>query len=201
MHHPHLVTRAAGRNVKALLEEFLVAHGKWAALCSIHERDENNVALVALELRGVAAEQAVKLVAIGRDARAQEIVDFERLLIADQRNDSEAKRLARAVVLIFGLFNGRSDERGGSQRFLAIDFAVAAGARNAIGHGVRKQMHAASVAQWLDAPIVGNHVAELNDFRDATEVFDEAGGAAKGLPRKVVDGNLAVVEIGVGDAL
>src|SRR5438477_10191227 len=127
MHHPHLVTRAAGRNVKALLEEFLVAHGKWAALCSIHERDENNVALVALELRGVAAEQAVKLVAIGRDARAQEIVDFERLLIADQRKDYEAKRLARAVVLIFGLLIGRRDARGGGRGFLALDVRVVAG--------------------------------------------------------------------------
>ena len=31
-------------------------------------------------------------------------------------------------------------------------------------------------------------------------MFDQTRGAAEGLPREVVDGNLAVVEIGVGDA-
>src|SRR5256886_7151891 len=49
------------------------------------------------------------------------------------------------------------------------------------------------VAQRLDAPIVGNHVAELNDFRDATEMLDKASRAAEGLPRQVVDGDLAVI--------
>src|SRR5256886_15559439 len=60
-------------------------------------------------------------------------------------------------------------------------------------HRVRKQMHTAGVAQRLDAPIVGNHVAELNDFRDATEMLDKASRAAEGLPRQVVDGDLAVI--------
>src|SRR5262245_54294182 len=62
-------------------------------------------------------------------------------------------------------------------------------------------MHAAGIAKRLDPPIIGNHVAELNDFRDAAEVLDEARRAAERLPREVVNGNLAVVEIGVRNAL
>src|SRR5690348_4543303 len=200
MNDPHLVAGAAGGDVEALLEEFLVAHGKGAALRGVHERDENDIALVALELRGIAAEQTMEFVAIGRNMCAQEIVDFERLFIADERNNAEAERLARAVVLILGLLYRGSDERRGGQGLLAIDFAIAAGARNTIGNRVREQMHAAGVAQRLDAPIVRNHVAELNDFRDATEMFDKASSASEGLPREVVNGNLTVVEIGVRNA-
>src|SRR5260370_25388792 len=60
-------------------------------------------------------------------------------------------------------------------------------------------MDATGIAQGLDAVIVRNQVAELDDFRDATEMFDEASGAAKGLAREVVDGNLPIEEIGIGD--
>jgi hypothetical protein len=56
---------------------------------------------------------------------------------------------------------------------------------------------AARVTQRLDAPVVRNHVAELNDFWNAAEVLDQTGRAAEGLPCLVVDGDLAVVEIGV----
>src|SRR2546429_6734338 len=133
--------------------------------------------------------------------RTQQVIDFERLFIADKRHDAKAERLTCAIVLILALFHRRGDERGRGQCLPAIDLAVAAGARNAIGHRVRKQMHTAGVAQRLDAPIVGNHVAELNDFRDATEMLDKASRAAEGLPRQVVDGDLAVIQIGVRDAL
>ena len=134
---PHLVAGAASGDVEALLEKLLVAHGKRATLGGIHERNENDVALVALELRGVAAEQAVKFVAIRRDVGAQQIVDFERLFVADERNYAEAERLARAIVLILGLLYRGSDEGRSGQRLLAIHFAVAAGSRNVIGNGVR----------------------------------------------------------------
>src|SRR2546425_8725288 len=50
------------------------------------------------------------------------------------------------------------------------------------------------------APIIRDHVAELNYLRHTPEMLDEAGGAAKGLARQVVDGDLTVVQIGVGDA-
>src|SRR5690349_12668488 len=80
-----------------------------------------------------------------------------------------------------------------------VDFAIAAGARNAIRNCVRQQMYTTGVTQRLDTPVVGNHIAELNDFRNAAEVFDEASGAAEGLPSEVVDGDLPVVQIGIGD--
>src|SRR5690242_13641939 len=200
MDDPHLIAGAAGGDVEALLEKLLIAHGERAALRGVNKRNKNDIAFVALELRGVAAEQAVKFVTIGRDVRAQQIVDFESLFVADKRNNAEAERLARAIVLILGLLHRGSNKGGGRERFLAIDFAVAGGARNAIGNGVRQQMDAAGVAQRLDAPIVGNHVAELNDFGNAPEMLDETSGAAEGLPCEVVNGNLAVVEIGVGNA-
>jgi hypothetical protein len=56
----------------------------------VDEGDKDDVALVTLELRGVSAEDAVEFVAIGRDVRANEIVDFDGLLIANERNNSEA---------------------------------------------------------------------------------------------------------------
>ena len=67
MNDPHLVAGAAGGDVETLLEEFLVTHGERAALRGVHKRNENDVALVALELRGVTAEQAVEFVAIKAD--------------------------------------------------------------------------------------------------------------------------------------
>src|SRR5205814_3446594 len=61
-------------------------------------------------------------------------------------------------------------------------------------------MDTAGITQRLDAVIVGNHVAELDDLRHAAEVFNQAGRAAEGLSREVINGNLTVVEIGVGNS-
>src|SRR5436853_158722 len=61
-------------------------------------------------------------------------------------------------------------------------------------------MDTTGIAQRLDAVIVRNQVAELDDFRNATEMFDQASGAPEGLAREVVDGNLTIVEIGIGDS-
>src|SRR5215471_1147515 len=61
-------------------------------------------------------------------------------------------------------------------------------------------MHPAGVAERLDAPVVRNHVAKLNDFRNTPEMLNQASGASEGLPREVVDGDLAIVEIGIGNA-
>src|SRR4029077_14904297 len=125
--------------------------------------------------------------------------NLDGLFIADQRNDAEAGGLSGIVLLIFRLLDGRRKEGSGGQRFLTIDFAVTAGPRDMIGDGVRAEPDAAGIAQGLDAVIVGNQVAELDDFRDATEMFHKASGAAERLAREVVDGDLTVVEIGVGD--
>ncbi len=53
--NPHLVTGATGGDVEALLEQFLIAKRERAALSGVDERDEDDVALVALELSGVTA--------------------------------------------------------------------------------------------------------------------------------------------------
>jgi hypothetical protein len=63
--NPHLIAGAAGGDVEALLEEFLVAKRERAALCGVNQRNEDYVAFVALELGGVSAEKAVELVAVG----------------------------------------------------------------------------------------------------------------------------------------
>ncbi len=181
--NPHLVTRAAGGDVEALLEEFLVAEGEGAALSGVHQRDEDDVAFVALELSGVTAEQAVELVAVRREMPAEKIVNLDGLFIADQGNYAETGGLASIVLFVFGLFDGRDEERSSSQGFLSIDLAVAAGAGNAISDGVRAEANPAGIAQRFDAVIVGNQVAELDDFRDAPEMFDEASGAAERLAR------------------
>jgi hypothetical protein len=66
--------------------------------------------------------------------------------------------------------------------------------------GVWPQMDAVCVAQGLDAAVVGNHIAELDDLRNAPEMFDKTRRAAERLPSEIVDGNLPVVEIGVRDS-
>src|SRR5258707_15498972 len=61
-------------------------------------------------------------------------------------------------------------------------------------------MNTARIPQWFDAMIVRNHVAELDDFRHTAEMLDEARSTAEGLPREVVDGDLAIVQIGIWNA-
>jgi len=170
-------------------------------LCSVNEGDEDDVAFIALELSGVSAEETMEFIAVGRKVGTKEIVNLDGLFIADKRDDAEAGGLSGIVLFIFRLLDRRDEERGSGQGLLMINLAVAARPGDAIGNGMRAEPHAAGVAQGLDAVIVGNQVAELDDFRDATEMLDEASGAAKGLAREIVNGNLTIVEIGIGDAL
>jgi hypothetical protein len=62
--NPHLVASAAGGNVEPLFEEFLITQRQGSALCSVNEGDKNDVAFIALELCGIAAQQAMTLVSI-----------------------------------------------------------------------------------------------------------------------------------------
>src|SRR5580693_10687383 len=97
----------------------------------------------------------------------EETINFKSLLVADERDNTEACRLPSVIFLVFGLLNSGGKERGNGKRFLAIDLAIAAGALSTIGNRMRPEMHPAGVAQRLDTHIVRNHVAELNDFGDA----------------------------------
>src|SRR5260370_3994181 len=198
--NPHLVAGGAGGDVEAVLEQFLIAKRERAPLSGVNQRNEDDVAFVALELSGITAQKAMKFVAVGREMGAEKIVNLDGLFITDKRNHAKAGGLPGIILLVFGLLDGCDKERGGGKRFLTIDFAVAAGAGNTISDGVRTETNAAGIAQRLDAVIVGNQIAELDDFWDAAEVFYEASGAAKGLAREVVDRNLTIVEIGIGNS-
>src|SRR5258708_30404991 len=66
--------------------------------------------------------------------------------------------------------------------------------------GVRPQMDTACITQWLDAAVVRDHVAELNDFGNAPEMFDKAGGPAERLAGQVVDRDFSVVKVGITGA-
>jgi hypothetical protein len=83
----------------------------------------------------------MELVAVGRDVRPDEAVDFDGLLVADQRNHSEAQRLAYIILLVFGLLDCSRKERSDRQRFLAIDLTVAAGPGDAMRDGVRPKSY------------------------------------------------------------
>src|SRR5260370_27285198 len=142
----------------------------------------------------------MEFIAVWRKMGTEKIVNFDGLLVADQGNHAKAGGLAGIVFLICRLVDRGGEEGRGGQGFVTIDLAVAAGAGDAISDGVRAEPDAAGVTQRLDAVIVGNQVAKLDDFRDATEMFDEASGAAERLASKIVDGDLSVVEIGIGDS-
>src|SRR4029077_3456896 len=121
------------------------------------------------------------LVAVRRNVLAKEIVNFNGLLVAHQRDDTETERLTGVVLFVFRLLDRGGYQRGHCKSFLAVDLTIAVGAGNAMRDSVWAKLDAAGVPQRLDAPIVGNHVAELNDFRHTAEMFDEAGCAAKRL--------------------
>src|SRR5215472_5470719 len=103
MDDPHLVTPAAGGNVEALFEELLIAQPQRAAFRGIDQGDEDHVALVTLELRRAAAKQAMHLIAVGREILAQQTIDRDRLIVADQRNYPETNRPSVFVDLILRL--------------------------------------------------------------------------------------------------
>src|SRR5258706_14386488 len=134
MDDPHLVAGAAGGHVETLLEEFLIAKRQGPALGSINEGDKDDVALVALELRGVTAEKVALFVTVRRDVLAKEIVNFNGLLVAHQRDDAEAERLTGVVLFVFRLLDRGGDQRGYCKSFLAGDLTVTDRAWNAIGH-------------------------------------------------------------------
>ncbi len=143
---PHLVACAAGSDIETLFEKFLIAQRERAAFSCIDQRNENHVALVTLELRGVSAQHPMEFVAVGRNVRANQVIDFDGLLVAHQRNHSEAQRLPRVVLLIFGLLHRGRKQRGDGDSFLAIDLAVAVGPRDAMRNGVRPEVDAAGIA-------------------------------------------------------
>src|SRR5580704_10075969 len=66
--------------------------------------------------------------------------------------------------------------------------------------GVGTQMNATRIAQRLDTPVVRNHIAELNDFGNAPEMFDETRGPAERLAGEIVNRDLSVVKVGVRNA-
>src|SRR5260370_360866 len=132
---------------------------------------------------------------------AQQTVDGNRLVITDQRNYAEANRAPALVDLVLGLLGGRSYERGDGQGLLAIDLFVAARSRNVIRDQRRPYLHAAGIAKGFHTAVVRNHVAELYDLRHAPEMFDQAGGSPKGLTRQVIDGNLAIVKVRIGNSV
>ncbi len=110
MNDPHLVASAAGGDVKTLFEQFLIPQRERTVLSGVDQRNEHHVAFVSLELRGVSAKDAMEFVAFGRNMGADQVVDFDGLLIADQRNHPEAQGLAGVVLLVFGLFDRSGDQ-------------------------------------------------------------------------------------------
>jgi len=83
MDHPHLIACATRRHVVALLKHLLIAESQRPAGRSVHDREENNIALIALELRGRAAQNAMALIQIRSNVRVQQSVDFKGLVFAD----------------------------------------------------------------------------------------------------------------------
>jgi hypothetical protein len=55
----------------------------------------------------------------------------------------------------------------------------------------------ARIAKGFHPTFIGNPVAELNDLRDAPEMFDKTSSAPKRLTCEVVNGNLSVIQVGI----
>src|SRR5262249_42059386 len=99
--------------VEALLEALLIAERKWTALCSVDERQEHDVALVALKVRGVPADDAAALELPGQQVPSKQALDLVCLLLADERDDAERRA---GVGLVF--------ERGDEERRHRLRFGT-----------------------------------------------------------------------------
>ena len=70
-----------------------------------------SVTLITLELRGVAAKNPMKLIAVRRNTCVDEVVDFDGLFVTDEGYHADAQRLAPVVLAVFGLLHGGGNER------------------------------------------------------------------------------------------
>ena len=116
MDDPELVARAADGDIVAFFEKVLrsgVALGVGAFVWrAVHHGQEDDIAFVALELGCVAAEQAVFGENIRGDAGAQFAVDENGLLVAEERDDSEARGASGFVDFVFLVVEAGDEQRG-----------------------------------------------------------------------------------------
>src|SRR5215467_9380501 len=131
----------------------------------------------------------------------QQPVDFEGLLLTHQRHHTETGRPPEFVGLVFLLFQGRDDERSNDRGFFVVYLSFTCRALDVIGEDVRPDPNSARIPQWLDVTIVGELIAELNDLRDAAEVFHQSNGFAERLTGQIVDRGLSVVQMAVRNPL
>src|ERR1700674_4634275 len=110
MNNPHLISGAARGNVEALLKHLLFAEWQGPAFSSIHDRKEHEIALVTLKLCCSTTENSAALKFFRRKASAQLLLDLERLVFPDKRDNANRYSFSMFVQLVFLLFSGRSDQ-------------------------------------------------------------------------------------------
>ena len=66
---------------------------------------------------------------------------------------------------------------------------------------MRAKDDTAGIAERFDSAVIRNLIAELNDLRNTPEMFHKTSRSAKGLPGEVVNRNLSIIEMGIGDSL
>src|ERR1700742_5060898 len=106
--------------------------------------------------------------------RMQQLVDLQRLIFSNQRNNAEAGSLASLVELIFRLLDRRDHQRSDCLSLLPIHFPVSAGALHSDRDGVWTQRDARCITKRLDLAEIRQFVAELNDFGHTTKMLDQA---------------------------
>ncbi len=193
--HPHLVAGPAGGHVVALDEHFLGAQGQRAVRGRIHQRQEDHVALVALELGGGAAHHPSFAVFGQVEVAGEQAVDGQSLLLAHHADHAH-----RSPGILRLLATG-GEQRGHLQRLLVVDPLGGLAHVHPVGHRGRSHPDTRALAQGLHFALVAHGVGEGDDLGDRAEVLQQPDSASEGAPRQVVDRGLAVEQLAVGHVL
>ena len=167
MDHPELVPGPAGRDVEHLYHILPLADGQRPVRGRVDHGQEDDIALVPLKLRCIAAKETPLLVLGHREPPAEYRVDAQGLVGADHADDAD-----RAVVVLRSLAD-RGHEGRDLQRFLFVDLVDRDPGRDVMGDQMRLDLSGRRLAQGADLAAVTELVAELDDVGHATEVFQQ----------------------------
>ena len=200
VHEPELVAGAGDGHVPALLHHAvgavgLLPEGK-PGRGGVNEREDHDVALVALEFGRNAAVDAAAL-DLARvevlDEQAADAVDL-RAVHASHRDDAEG------LAVVGGIMDHRTKQADDGLGLLFVDAVVARRAAGAPGHHRGLEARGRGVAKRPDRAVVGKAAAPTDDFGHGAEVLDEHVRGEGHALHEAVEREPRVVELGLLDA-
>ena len=150
MHEPQLIARAAGGDVVALLGRVVLRHAQSVAGRRVDHRQQNHVALVALELRWIARREMTPLQLHRADVLHREIFDEIRLILAEERDGTQRP------PVVFGHVRHRVHQPDDPTRLRLVPLLFSTMAELMIRHhlGDVRLPHSARIAKRTNRAVV-----------------------------------------------